>query len=202
MKQLGYAHPFCKKAQGNGAPANFTDEHEFHKLLKKEPSGSYAASGNGLWHGGFHISAAGAGSALDLKHGVRCMADGEVVAWRVNRKYLVSELPAHGDRPAIQASYSTGFALVRHSMEFPKDNKLTFFSLYMHLQDLASYERDLTLPRPPYWSPDRRASRQLSPHSCSQTLLLGAWPDAAGHGNLTFRIERNRVDWRPVSRVA
>ncbi|MBP0634210.1 glycoside hydrolase family 19 protein [Cupriavidus sp. AcVe19-6a] len=159
VKQLGYAYPFCKKAQGNGAPANFTDEHEFHKLLKKEPSGSYAASGNGLWHGGFHISAAGAGSALDLKHGVRCMADGEVVAWRVNRKYLVSELPAHGDRPAIQASYSTGFALVRHSMEFPKDNKLTFFSLYMHLQDLASYERDLTLPRPPYWSPDFKVTQ-------------------------------------------
>ncbi|MBP0630869.1 glycoside hydrolase family 19 protein [Cupriavidus sp. AcVe19-1a] len=159
VKQLGYAYPFCKKAQGNGAPANFTDEHEFHKLLKKEPSGSYAASGNGLWHGGFHISAAGAGSALDLKHGVRCMADGEVVAWRVNRKYLVSELPAHGDRPAIQASYSTGFALVRHSMEFPKDNKLTFFSLYMHLQDLASYERDLTLPGPPYWSPDFKVTQ-------------------------------------------
>lgn len=83
---------------------------------------------------------------FDLKHGVRCMADGEVVAWRVNRNYLKIDLPA------FSAQYSTGFALVRHLMEFPKDCTLTFDSLYMHLQDLAGYESDKTLPRPAYWT--------------------------------------------------
>ncbi|WP_130392264.1 hypothetical protein [Cupriavidus agavae] len=43
-------------------------------------------------------------------------------------------------------------------MEFPKDNKLTFFSLYMHLQDLAGYENDKTLPRPAHWKPDFRVT--------------------------------------------
>jgi hypothetical protein len=43
---------------------------------------------------------------------------------------------------------------VRHTIEFPKDTKLAFFSLYMHLQDLAGYEGDRTLHKPGYWSPD------------------------------------------------
>jgi hypothetical protein len=105
-----------------------------------------------MWHGGIHVTEAGAGASLDLKDGVRCIADGEVVAWRVDRIYPVSEIPAQNGQPAISAPYSTGFALVRHSMEFPKDIKLTFYSLYAHLQDFADYENDATLPRPKYWA--------------------------------------------------
>jgi hypothetical protein len=107
-----------------------------------------------MWHGGIHISEAGAGQALDLKGGVRCIADGDVVAWRLNRSYPISELPAQNGKPAFSAPYSTGFALVRHAMEFPRGTKLTFFSLYMHLQDLAGYESDATLPKPAYWTPE------------------------------------------------
>ena len=77
VKQLAFAFPLRKKGQGNAAATEITDEHEFHKLLKNEPNGSYAVSGTGMWHGGIHISAASAGAALDLKHGVRCIADGE-----------------------------------------------------------------------------------------------------------------------------
>ncbi len=153
LKQLGFAFPFRKKAQGNaGSSADFTDEHDFHKALKQEPSGSYSVSGKGMWHGGIHVTEAGAGGSLDLKYGVRCMADGEVVAWRVDRIYPVSEIPAQHGKPAINAPYSTGFALVRHAMEFPRGTKLTFFSLYMHLQDLAGYESDTSGPKPAYWS--------------------------------------------------
>jgi hypothetical protein len=154
VRQISFAFPFRKKGQGNAAGAPFTDEHEFHKLLTQEPNGSYSVSAKGIWHGGIHVSAAGAGRELDLKHGVRCMADGEVVAWRLNRAYPVSQIPASGDKPAVNAPYSTGFALVRHTMEFPKGSRLTFFSLYMHLQDLAGYESDRTLPKPGYWWPD------------------------------------------------
>ncbi|WP_429403975.1 hypothetical protein [Paraburkholderia sp. MM5482-R1] len=153
MKQLPFAFPFRKKGQDTGAAsADFTDEHEFHKLLSQEPSGTYSVSGKGMWHGGIHVTEAGAGASLDLKSGVRCIADGEVVAWRVNRTYPVSEIPAQNGNPAISAPYSTGFALVRHSMEFPKDQKLTFYSLYAHLQDFADYESDTSLPRPKYWT--------------------------------------------------
>ncbi|RKT13440.1 putative chitinase [Paraburkholderia sp. RAU2J] len=153
VKQLAFAFPFRRKGQGTGAAsADFTDEHEFHKLLSQEPSGAYSVSGKGMWHGGIHVTEAGAGASLDLKSGVRCIADGEVVAWRVNRTYPVSEIPAQNGNPAISAPYSTGFALVRHSMEFPKDRKLTFYSLYAHLQDFADYESDTSLPRPKYWT--------------------------------------------------
>ncbi|MGN5476885.1 hypothetical protein ACTMU2_07790 [Cupriavidus basilensis] len=72
---------------------------------------------------------------------------------------MVSQVPAQSGEPAREARYSTGFALVRHTMEFPKNNKLTFFSLYMHLQDLAGYESDRTLPRPAYWMPDFKVTQ-------------------------------------------
>ncbi|MGF6260797.1 putative chitinase [Paraburkholderia youngii] len=153
VKLLAFAYPFRKKAQGtDGPPADFIDEHEFHQLLRREPSGAYAVSGTGMWHGGIHVTETGAGASLDLKGGVRCIADGEMVAWRIDRVYPVSKIPARNGQPAISAPYSTGFALVRHSMEFPKDRKLTFYSLYAHLQDFADYENDAHLPRPKYWA--------------------------------------------------
>lgn len=146
-QELSFAYPFRKK---DGK--EFTDEHEFHALLARESSGFFPVSIGGMWHGGIHISAGGAGAALDLDHGVRGIARGEVVAYRADRSYPVSEVPAHADKPAVSAPYSTGFALVRHTMEYPAGNKLTFFSLYMHLQGLAEYQQQPALPRPPYWS--------------------------------------------------
>ena len=159
VKRLPFFFPFRRKGKEKAAGKAITDEHDFHALLKKEASGNYCVSAKGLWHGGIHISEGGAGRELDLNYGVRCIADGEVVAFRVNREYLVSQIAADGDTPAREARYSTGFALVRHTMEFPKNNKLTFFSLYMHLQDLAGYERAKTQPRPPYWTPDFKVTQ-------------------------------------------
>ncbi|AZG14754.1 glycoside hydrolase family 19 protein [Cupriavidus pauculus] len=154
VRQLAFAFPFCRKGDGQAAGRNFTSEHDFHTLLKKEPSGCFAVGPKGMWHGGIHVSESGAGASLDLLHGVRCMADGEVVAFRINRAYLVSQVAAQDGKPEREARYSTGFVLVRHAMEFPKGNRLTFFSLYMHLQDLAGYDSDPKLPRPGYWRPD------------------------------------------------
>ncbi|UBM11615.1 glycoside hydrolase family 19 protein [Cupriavidus metallidurans] len=165
LKPLRFTFPFRKKGQGT-ASVEIADEHEFHRILKNEPSGAYPLSSKGMWHGGIHISEAGAGQSLDLKGGVRCIADGDVVAWRLNRSYPISELPAQNGKPAFSVPYSTGFTLVRHAMEFPRGTKLTFFSLYMHLQDLAGYESDATLPKPAYWSPEFKVTEfaQDKPH--------------------------------------
>ncbi|WP_420991657.1 glycoside hydrolase family 19 protein [Cupriavidus sp. 30B13] len=193
VKLLRFAFPFRKKAQGNGtSPVDFTDEHEIHRLLKGEPSGAYAVSGKGMWHGGIHVTEATAGQALDLKHGVLCIADGEVVAWRLNRVYPVSEIPAQDGRPAIHAPYSTGFALVRHAMEFPKDTKLTFFSLYMHLQDLAGYEADATLDKPAYLYPEFKvtAFAQDRPQA-----LAGQTPPA---GQIGLRVRASHPHGTPL----
>ncbi|GAB5095809.1 hypothetical protein YK56LOC_15250 [Caballeronia sp. HLA56] len=135
------------------AAAKFTDEHEIYQMLaNKEPSGSYLVSKSGMWHGGIHITDTGAGTQLDLNQGVRCIADGHVIAYRVNRAYPVSQVPASSNQPASQALYSTGFALVRHTMEFPKGKTFTFYSVYMHLQAYDDYERDVGKSKPSYWS--------------------------------------------------
>ncbi|WP_407668198.1 hypothetical protein [Paraburkholderia ferrariae] len=79
LKQITFAFPFRKKGQGNrGAAADFTDEHEVYRLLKQESSGSFPVSSGGMWHGGIHVTEAGAGQSMDLKGGVRSIADGEV----------------------------------------------------------------------------------------------------------------------------
>jgi lysozyme family protein len=146
LTELPFSYPFRKPGE-----KDFTDEHEFHKLLADESTGFFPISDSGMWHGGIHVSAAGAGKQLDLKYGVRCIAKGDVVAYRVDSVYPVSELPAQDGLPTVNAPYSTGFALVRHSMEYPRGQKLTFFSLYMHLQSVEEYEKDNTLKKPTYW---------------------------------------------------
>jgi len=144
---LNFAFPF-KKSDGK----DFIDEHQFHALLARESGGFFPVSDSGMWHGGIHVTAGGAGVSLDLNNGVRCLADGEVVAYRVDRAYLVSELPPLAGKPAVKATYSTGFALVRHTTEFPRGTKLTFFSLYMHLKSFEEYQKDASLKMPSYWT--------------------------------------------------
>ncbi|CAM2177245.1 Calcium-binding protein [Paraburkholderia sacchari] len=155
LRQPAFAFPFLRRAQGTaGASAPFTDEHEIYRLLATgEPSGSYLVSRKGMWHGGIHITEAGAGRALDLDAGLRCIADGVLIAWRANRDYPVSELAADGSDMPFQAPYSTAFALVRHEMEFPRGTKLTFYSLYMHLMSNADYDSNFPKrQKPAYWS--------------------------------------------------
>ncbi|MGF6853906.1 glycoside hydrolase family 19 protein [Paraburkholderia sp. CI3] len=153
LKPLSFAFPFLRKGRGqSGASAQFTDEHEIYRLLaEREPSGAYLVSRKGMWHGGIHVTEAGAGQLLDLDAGLRCIADGVLIAFRVNRTYPLSEIAAAGDGAPVQAPYSTGFALVRHMMEFPPGTKLTFYSLYMHLMSWEDYANFPKRDKPSYW---------------------------------------------------
>ncbi|MGF6813429.1 hypothetical protein OKW33_000235 [Paraburkholderia atlantica] len=154
LKQLAFAFPFLRKAQGNAsASTRFTDEHDIYRLLAgNESSGAYLVSRKGMWHGGIHITEAGAGQALDLDAGLRCIADGVLIAYRANQDYPVSEASVDGSNVPLQAPYSTGFALVRHDMEFPRGTQLTFYSLYMHLMSNADYDNFPKRQKPAYWS--------------------------------------------------
>ncbi|HDR8868272.1 TPA: glycoside hydrolase family 19 protein, partial [Burkholderia territorii] len=84
--------------------------------------------------------------------GLRCIADGVLIAFRANKTYPVSEIAATGGGLPVQAPYSTGFALVRHTMEFPQGTKLTFYSLYMHLMSKEDYANFPKRDKPSYWS--------------------------------------------------
>jgi hypothetical protein len=117
--------------------------------LAKANGGYYPMGANGLWHGGVHLDT-GTGTAFD-QSSVRCIADGEVIAYRIDGQYPISEYT--GDIPLIKrAPYSTGFVLVRHRLALPPLGKtststapaLTFYSLYMHLQDWAGYQHRTT----------------------------------------------------------
>ncbi|MEK6348860.1 MAG: glycoside hydrolase family 19 protein [Burkholderia sp.] len=152
LKRLPFTFPFLRRGRGHSkAPECFTDEHEIYRLLAEhEPSGRYLVSRNGMWHGGIHITEAGMGQVLDLDAGLRCIADGELIAFRVDRAYPVSEI-VRNDEPTIQAPYSTGFALVRHAMTFPHGATLTFYSLYMHLMSHEDYAHFPKRDKPSYW---------------------------------------------------
>ncbi|MDR6503410.1 putative chitinase [Burkholderia ambifaria] len=153
LKQLLFAFPFLRKRQSKSETSSrFTDEHEIYRLLaEREPTGTYLVSRKGMWHGGIHVTEAGAGQALDLEPGLRCIADGVLIAFRANKTYPVSEVATADGGSPYEAPYSTGFALVRHTMEFPRDAKLTFYSLYMHLMSWEDYANFPKRERPSYW---------------------------------------------------
>ncbi|MFJ7316654.1 hypothetical protein ACIQVE_28760, partial [Pseudomonas sp. NPDC098747] len=118
--------------------------------MGKANSGYYPIGANGIWHGGVHFDG-GTASAYE-QNSVLCIADGEVVAYRIDTQYPTTQY--HPTR----ASFSTGFVLVRHRLEIPPapgatvgGPSLTFFSLYMHLRDWAGYEADSALTRPAFW---------------------------------------------------
>ncbi|MDN8010198.1 glycoside hydrolase family 19 protein [Burkholderia multivorans] len=153
LKQLPFAFPFLRKGRSKpGTSLRFTDEHEIYRLLaERQPSGTYLVSRKGMWHGGIHVTEAEVGQSLDLDAGLRCIADGVLIAFRANKAYPVSEIASANGGPPIQAPYSTGFALVRHTMAFPLGTKLTFYSLYMHLMCLEDYANFPKREKPSYW---------------------------------------------------
>ncbi|UVE17781.1 pesticin C-terminus-like muramidase [Pseudomonas sp. LS44] len=149
-----WAYPFKAKST-SGPSQEVRDPLLYYAALAKAKGGFYPMGANGLWHGGVHFDEGTAGM-LD-QSSVRCIADGEVIAYRIDSQYPVSQ---YGDRAA---PYSTGFVLVRHRLEMPipQDKvctaipELTFYSLYMHLQNWASYEQAGAAEPAAFLSPTR-----------------------------------------------
>lgn len=115
--------------------------------LAKAGGGYYPIGKNGQWHGGVHFDSKTAAS-FDQSQ-VRCIADGEVIAYRIDRHYPQS-LYVNASRQNVAAPYSRCFVLVKHRLEAPAlpanpsttpvpPPSLTFFSLYMHLLDWDGY---------------------------------------------------------------
>jgi len=123
--------------------------------LAEAVGGYYPLGRNGFWHGGIHFDP-GTDARTDATH-VRCIADGEVVAYRIDSEYPLSTL-YNVSNEAFQAPFATGFVLVRHRLQAPKIEgseaappELTFYSLYLHLKDWAAYQQDESLARPAFW---------------------------------------------------
>ncbi|NQD91324.1 hypothetical protein HP532_01495 [Pseudomonas sp. CrR25] len=152
-KPINWAYPFPT----TGAAIN---PLQYLTNMAKANGGYYPTGENGLWHGGVHFD--GGTAATFDQSSVRCIADGEVIAYRINETYPVSE---YTDAiPQIKrVPFSSGFVLVKHRLRPPQPSNgvaavsektpptLTFYSLYMHLQDWASYQTKADLPRPGFW---------------------------------------------------
>jgi predicted chitinase len=122
--------------------------------LAKATSGYYPLGRNGLWHGGVHFDSGTAG-ALE-QSSVHCLADGEVVAYRIDEQSPTTAYFINKQR--VQKPFSRNFVLVRHCLQAPRIEgsadvppSLTFYSLYMHLQDWQDYRRDPAISRPAFW---------------------------------------------------
>ncbi len=198
-----WAYPFEVMVQKDEEPATTQDESEqsapaarvapvqslpsqsaqYQQALANAESGAYPVGANGIWHGGIHFDQ-GTGGTLQQDAGVRCIANGEVIAYRVNGNYPSSQYSTG------EAEYSSGFALLRHTLTLPpapkpegsadtdpqtangtptepssapdagqdtkQEETLTFYSLYMHLAHLDAHEGE-DRRKPAYWdTPDNR----------------------------------------------
>lgn len=144
-------YPILKK---NGEEFGSLDEILAH--LEGENTGMYLIARNNMWHGGIHISnittpwcaLSGKNSSEETdfpdtwpykgEQFVRCMADGEVVAYRVCKDYLDTEWMWKGSN----LYFSGSFLLVHHHIQPGKtaDSGLHFYTLYMHLAPWSAYE--------------------------------------------------------------
>ncbi|MNB64529.1 hypothetical protein D3C87_557160 [compost metagenome] len=142
--------------------AGGTDPQQYYAALAKAQDGYYPLGSNGLWHGGVHFDEAS--GLVSAQSEVRCIADGQVVAYRIDDTYPAT---VYTDRTAFA---STGFVLIKHALEVPSPPAppagaggppppapaagpiLTFYSLYMHLLDMDGYRtKTPMLERPSYW---------------------------------------------------
>ena len=103
-----------------------TEADVFLRALQREKSGFFPIDADGLWYNGIDFSESER-SPLALDAAIRCVADGEVVAYRLPARYKKISLAG------AEGLYSNAFTLVRHVYETPKGNILVFFSLYMNL---------------------------------------------------------------------
>lgn len=143
----GLSFPICR-ADGQA----FASLSDIEPLLASESSGHFVLGANHSWHGGIHFSDR---SVPQHRHEqpLRCMMDGTVVAYRLNRTYPSQRWMGQS------LAYSTGFCLIRHDYcSARRDpagegssegecNRLRFYSLYLHLADYQSYQPTVTTAR-------------------------------------------------------
>jgi NlpC/P60 family. len=68
----------------------YKDADAVYQLLEKETSGFYLLSAYNFWHGGIHFTNASVPHHVKDQP-LRCMMDGKVIAYRLNKDYLSSD---------------------------------------------------------------------------------------------------------------
>jgi len=136
----------------NSRGIEFSNQEDILSHLAGESTGQYTIGRSGMWHGGIHITEATtpwcalSGKAplevVDFpvpfkgEQAIRCMADGEVVAYRVCKDYLTLGWESG------PLSFSGSFVLVKHYIQLgeKETSGLHFYTLYMHLASYSAYQ--------------------------------------------------------------
>jgi hypothetical protein len=104
--------------------------------------GVYPIAFDRRWHCGMHLA------PNDQTEPVRAIADGEVIAFRVAGTAISDGQPDEKTgKPALNSN--TGFVLLRHVTDTGDGRTITFYSLYMHLRDMAEQQRIKHQPNDP-----------------------------------------------------
>lgn len=111
---LKWSYPFSLAGKDIAA-----DPQTYFNALSSAEDGFFPLGANGVWHGGIHFGQ-GTEQVLNQQAGVRAIADGEVVAYRLDSKY-----PELAYKDGKFARYSTGFVLIRHKLVLPPVPKPT-----------------------------------------------------------------------------
>lgn len=144
-----FSYPVPSNKNGHA----FSTAEDLLSKLDGESSGQYLVGSQGMWHGGIHITdatipwcALSTNSAAEQQYRrepyqgeqfIRCMADGEIVAYRVCKDYESPAIPWRDEK----LHFSTSFVLVKHYIQpgDTDDNGLTFYTLYMNLAPFSAY---------------------------------------------------------------
>ena len=193
----------------------------YYRALAQASTGFFPIGSNGLWHGGIHFDSA-TGGTLQQDGGVRCIADGELVAYRIDSEYPTIEY----ENGPKNAEYSTGFVLVRHKLQLPAEpadngaaqsdtqppssarpdtsasepnSTLVFYSLYMHLLNIAAYKYDEAMA--PTAAPSDNGTQSKEPPSflTSYTVGQAARDQLNGRIGLNLRDESHQIKGLAIS---
>lgn len=144
-----FSYPVPSNKNGHA----FSTAEDLLSKLDGESSGQYLVGSQGMWHGGIHITdatipwcALSTNSAAEQQYRrepykgeqfIHCMADGEIVAYRVCKDYESTAIPWRDEN----LHFSTSFVLVKHYVQPGEtdDSGLTFYTLYMNLAPFSAY---------------------------------------------------------------
>lgn len=123
--------PPIRKETLSGIEKRFMDH-----LLTGQRHGFFPVADSGFWHGGIHLEG-------DARTPVVAIADGELVAYRLNK--TIQEGKLDGEKQL----FSTSFVLLQHRFVTPNRATIKFYSLYMHLLPMGSYSEEQLKDGPP-----------------------------------------------------
>ncbi|MDQ7977579.1 hypothetical protein QYH69_10050 [Paraburkholderia sp. SARCC-3016] len=165
--------------------------------------GIYPIAFDRRWHCGMHLA------PNDQTEPVRAIADGEVIAFRVAGTAISDGQPDEKTgKPALNSN--TGFVLLKHVTDTGGGRTITFYSLYMHLRDMAEQERLERQPNDPpqqgsatalpAWLLDNAGGKDGKVQSGGGRKIyrkdrLGYWGACHGQPHLHFEIFMTEADF-------